>query len=130
MKNIERGREIRRYIGEEDRTKLKDNALENRKDEVNYRKNILNNKLSQVQIMQLKNQDAFEHKHLKYLLHNTFNQQQKCFISELLLSKKKKKQTNKLHDQSPRANYTDRATAACWRSDCQLLRIEGATWSA
>jgi hypothetical protein len=31
---------------------------------------------------------------------------------------------------SPRANYTDRATAACRRSDCQLLRIEGATWSA
>jgi hypothetical protein len=25
----------------------------------------------------------------------------------------------------PRANYTDRATAACRRSDCQLLRIEG-----
>jgi hypothetical protein len=31
---------------------------------------------------------------------------------------------------SPRANYTDRATAACRRSDCQLVRIEGATWSA
>jgi hypothetical protein len=31
---------------------------------------------------------------------------------------------------SPRANYTDRATAACRRSECQLLRIEGATWSA
>jgi hypothetical protein len=36
----------------------------------------------------------------------------------------------KLHGLSPRANYNDRATAACWRSDCQLLRIEGATWSA
>jgi hypothetical protein len=35
-----------------------------------------------------------------------------------------------LHGLSPRANYTDRETAACWRSDCQLLRIEGATWSA
>jgi hypothetical protein len=35
----------------------------------------------------------------------------------------------KLHGLSPRANYTDRATAACRRSDCQLLRIEGATWS-
>jgi hypothetical protein len=33
----------------------------------------------------------------------------------------------KLHGLSPRANYTDRA---CRRSDCQLLRIEGATWSA
>jgi hypothetical protein len=36
----------------------------------------------------------------------------------------------KLHGLSPRANYTDRATAACRRSDCQLSRIEGATWSA
>jgi hypothetical protein len=36
----------------------------------------------------------------------------------------------KIHGLSPRANYTDRATAACRRSDCQLLRIEGATWSA
>jgi hypothetical protein len=35
----------------------------------------------------------------------------------------------KLHGLSPRANYTDRAAAACRRSDCQL-RIEGATWSA
>jgi hypothetical protein len=31
----------------------------------------------------------------------------------------------KLHGLSPRANYTDRATAACRRSDCQLLRISG-----
>jgi hypothetical protein len=37
---------------------------------------------------------------------------------------------NKLHGLSPRANYTDRATAVCRRSDCQLLRIKGATWSA
>jgi hypothetical protein len=36
----------------------------------------------------------------------------------------------KLHGLSPQANYTDRATAACRLSDCQLLRIEGATWSA
>jgi hypothetical protein len=36
----------------------------------------------------------------------------------------------KLHGLSPRANYTDRATAASRRSDCQRLRIEGATWSA
>jgi hypothetical protein len=35
-------------------------------------------------------------------------------------------QTNKnnLRGLSPRANYTDRATAACWRSQCQLFRIE------
>jgi hypothetical protein len=37
---------------------------------------------------------------------------------------------NKLHGLSPLSNYTDRATAACRRSDCQLLRIKGATWSA
>jgi hypothetical protein len=36
----------------------------------------------------------------------------------------------KLHGLSPQANYTDRATAACRRSNCQLLRIESATWSA
>jgi hypothetical protein len=36
----------------------------------------------------------------------------------------------KLHGLSPRANYTDRATAVCRQSDCQLLRIEGATWSS
>jgi hypothetical protein len=35
-----------------------------------------------------------------------------------------------LHGLSPRANYTDRATTACRRSDCQLLRIKDATWSA
>jgi hypothetical protein len=32
--------------------------------------------------------------------------------------------TKKLNGLSPRTNYTDRATAACRRSDCQLLRIE------
>jgi hypothetical protein len=32
---------------------------------------------------------------------------------------------NKLRGLSPRANYIDRATAACQRSYCQLLRIEG-----
>jgi hypothetical protein len=36
----------------------------------------------------------------------------------------------KLLGLSPRANYTDRATGACRRSDCQLVLIEGATWSA
>jgi hypothetical protein len=37
-------------------------------------------------------------------------------------------QKKKLHGLSPRANYTDRATAASRRSGCQLLRIKGATW--
>jgi hypothetical protein len=41
-----------------------------------------------------------------------------------------KKTKTKLHGLSLRANYTDRATAACRRSDCQLLWIEGATWLA
>jgi hypothetical protein len=31
----------------------------------------------------------------------------------------------KLHDLSPRANYTDRATAACWQSDCQHFADRG-----
>jgi hypothetical protein len=31
---------------------------------------------------------------------------------------------SRLRGLSPRANYTDRATAACWRSYCQLSRIE------
>jgi hypothetical protein len=30
----------------------------------------------------------------------------------------------KLHGLSLRANYTDQATTACRRSDCQLLRID------
>jgi hypothetical protein len=41
-----------------------------------------------------------------------------------------KSNKTKLHGLSLRANYTDRATAASRRSDCQLLRIEDATWSA
>jgi hypothetical protein len=49
------------------------------------------------------------------------------YLSEIILNLKIK---TKLHGLNPRANYTDRATAACWRSDCQLVRIEGATWSA
>jgi hypothetical protein len=31
----------------------------------------------------------------------------------------------KLHGLSPRANYTDRATAACRRNDCQLFADRG-----
>jgi hypothetical protein len=36
----------------------------------------------------------------------------------------------KLCGLSPRTNYTDRATAACHRSQCQLLRLEAVSWSA
>jgi hypothetical protein len=43
---------------------------------------------------------------------------------------KEKQLTYLLRGLSPQAKYTDRATAACRRSWCQLLRIEGATWSA
>jgi hypothetical protein len=48
--------------------------------------------------------------------------------SSLLYSTKKKK--TKLRGLSPQANYTDRATAVCWRSLCQILRVEGVEWSA
>jgi hypothetical protein len=48
-------------------------------------------------------------------------------IKEESRSQATKKLKTKLHGLSPRANYTDQATAACRRSDCQLLRIEGAT---
>jgi hypothetical protein len=41
--------------------------------------------------------------------------------------RKRVKLKTKLHGLSPRANYTDRATAACRRSECQRLRIKGAT---
>jgi hypothetical protein len=47
------------------------------------------------------------------------------FYQTIIIKKK-----TKLHGLSPLANYTDRATAACRRSECQLLRIEDATWSA
>jgi hypothetical protein len=47
----------------------------------------------------------------------------------LLYDIHKQTNKNKLHCLSPRANYTDRA-AACRRSDCQLLLIKDATWSA
>jgi hypothetical protein len=35
------------------------------------------------------------------------------------------KTKTKLHGLSPRANYTDRATAACQRSDCQVFTDRG-----
>jgi hypothetical protein len=54
------------------------------------------------------------------------NRNSVILIAPAIVRKLKKK----LHGLSPRANYTDRATAACRRSDCQLVRIEGATWSA
>jgi hypothetical protein len=41
-----------------------------------------------------------------------------------------KSSKTKLRGLSPRMNYIDWATAACRRSYCQLLRVEGTTWSA
>jgi hypothetical protein len=40
--------------------------------------------------------------------------------TEIRINRKKK-----LHGLSPRTNYTDRATAACRRSDCQLFADRG-----
>jgi hypothetical protein len=57
------------------------------------------------------------------LLLNYFPTQWKVAQTILILKK------TKLHGLSPRANYTDRATAACRRNDCQFLLIESATWS-
>jgi hypothetical protein len=39
------------------------------------------------------------------------------------------KKKTEVRGLSTRAKYTDRLTATCRRSKCQLLRIEGATWS-
>jgi hypothetical protein len=69
--------------------------------------------------------------YLQLLKHKILNKTSPLFLindgkhSVLQTCKKKK-----LHGLSPRANYTDRGTAACRRSDCQLVRIEDATWSA
>jgi hypothetical protein len=54
-----------------------------------------------------------------------------CRLNELtdLLTCHLKTKT-KLRGPSPRANYTDRENAACRRSEHQLLRIQGAMWSA
>jgi hypothetical protein len=49
-------------------------------------------------------------------------------VADIYSRKRLKK--SKLHGLNLRSNYTDRATTACRRSNCQLLRIEGATWSA
>jgi hypothetical protein len=59
---------------------------------------------------------------------NIFNSTQR-HVSGIETSLILESSLKKLHGLSPRANYTDRATAACRRSDCQLVWIEGATWS-
>jgi hypothetical protein len=62
--------------------------------------------------------------------YNATNVQIKVSNEYCLIYDYSRKYIKKLHGLSPRANYNDRATAACRQSDCQLLRIEGATWSA
>jgi hypothetical protein len=42
----------------------------------------------------------------------------------------KAKTKTKLRGFGPRANYTDRATAACWQSSANFLRIKGVMRSA
>jgi hypothetical protein len=63
------------------------------------------------------------------LLHGRFFERV-CRSSHILWYPDSPQKKEELHGLSPRANYTDRATAACRLSNCQLLRIEGATWSA
>jgi hypothetical protein len=65
-----------------------------------------------------------ELKLLKRKVKNMYKQLRNPYVRQITNGGKK------LHGLSPQANYTDRATTACRRSDCQLLRIEGATWSA
>jgi hypothetical protein len=74
-----------------------------------------------------------------YTAHHTCSSQTSIRLSQPVISEKARSKIvpykngfsckTKLHGLSQRANYTDRATAACRRSDCQLVRIEGATWS-
>jgi hypothetical protein len=53
-----------------------------------------------------------------------------CVFYSHALDKIKVSKKKKPRGLSPQANYADRATAACRRSCCQLLRIEGVAWSA
>jgi hypothetical protein len=58
----------------------------------------------------------------------TFSEVQKQQqMSTSYITAQKKERKNKLRGLSLQANYTNRATSACRRSDCQLLLREGAT---
>jgi hypothetical protein len=59
-------------------------------------------------------------------------QKLRIYCVTFYFSHKQKIKTKNLNSVacSPQANYTDRAAAACWRSQCQPLRIEGVAWSA
>jgi hypothetical protein len=54
----------------------------------------------------------------------------KTMEQEMVWSTGMVKQTHLREQKLHGLNYIERETAACRRSDCQLLRIEGATWSA
>jgi hypothetical protein len=53
-------------------------------------------------------------------MHEKFRLTKGHIVHNMLVSPKAK-----LHGLSPRANYTDRATANCRRSDCQLFADRG-----
>jgi hypothetical protein len=67
----------------------------------------------------------------KYYITNTLRKAKWC-MKGLLRCKWRGQPTKKkkLHGLSPRANYTDRATAAYRRNDCHRLWTEADTWSA
>jgi hypothetical protein len=73
--------------------------------------------------------DAY-HVGIIYRLHLEGRGQDGCSIFLQNIGNPKSYLKTKLHGLSPQANYTDRVTAACRRSDCQLVQIEDATWSA
>jgi hypothetical protein len=52
-----------------------------------------------------------------------------CVFTSVTNDSDPKLNSTKLRGLSHRANYIDRAIAACRRSWCQLLRLEGAKWS-
>jgi hypothetical protein len=66
------------------------------------------------------------------ILNKSLNIKRKYRPNARLLSKAvyHPKKKSKLRGLIPGENYTDRATAACWRSWCQLLWIEGVAWSS
>jgi hypothetical protein len=67
---------------------------------------------------------------MEFLKGEAVGVQKLCTLRETKIFSQSGHMKKKLHGLSPRSNYTDRATAACRLNDCQLLRIEGAPWSA
>jgi hypothetical protein len=61
---------------------------------------------------------------LSFLLSLNIKSYMKNYVWKYKIYWSQKQTKNKLHGLSLQANYTDRETAACRRSYCQLLRIE------